>query len=340
MTKVRRLIHPTAAEHGEGTVIHLRVTSPPDITASLAPQLRTNPAVQNLIVLSGAVSNPDGDALHFDVLHATANDVIDRLRDLGVVERGSIILENVDTSLAKVADRATAAQGRFHEFTPVWVEVESRITLGGIYPPSWFALLVIAGLIGAIGILTNSQILVVGAMVVGPEYGAILSLAYGVTRRDVPRIRSAALALIVGFSLAVVGSLLLSLIVRGAGLAPKAYQLGVRPVSNLIDTPDWFSLIVAVLAGIVGVVSLAESRTSTLIGVFISVTTIPAAADIGLSLAFGSGKEAAGSLAQLLLNITVLAAVAIAGLPAQRAMWRRLQHRRVPVSVGLPEPGR
>jgi uncharacterized hydrophobic protein (TIGR00271 family) len=242
--------------------------------------------------------------------------------------------------LAKVADRATAVQGRFHEFTPVWVEVESRIALGGIYPPSWFALLVIAGLIGAIGILTNSQILVVGAMVVGPEYGAILSLAYGVTRRDVPRIRSAALALLVGFGLAVVGSLLLSLIVRGAGLAPKAYQLGVRPVSNLIDTPDWFSLIVAVLAGIVGVVSLAESRTSTLIGVFISVTTIPAAADIGLSLAFGSGKEAAGSLAQLLLNITVLAAVAIAGLPAQRAMWRRLQRRRVPVSVGLPEPGR
>jgi hypothetical protein len=33
---------------------------------------------------------------------------------------------------------------------------------------SWFALLVIAGLIGAVGILANSQILIVGAMVVGP----------------------------------------------------------------------------------------------------------------------------------------------------------------------------
>ena len=335
MTKVGRLNHPSAGEHGEGTVIHLRVTSPPDITALLVPQLRTNPAVLNLVVLPGAVSNPDGDALQFDVIHAAANDVIDQLRELGLVERGSIILENVDTSLATVADRATAQQGRFHEFTPVWTEVESRITLGGIYPPSWFALLVIASLIGAVGILTNSQILVVGAMVVGPEYGAILSLAYGVTRRDVARIRRGALALVIGFSLAVVGSLILSLIVRAAGLAPEAYTLGVRPVSNLIDTPDWFSLIVAVLAGVVGVVSLSESRSSTLIGVFISVTTIPAASDIGLALAFGSGKEAAGSLAQLLLNITVLAAVAIAGLPAQRALWQRLAHRRVAAPVNL-----
>ena len=78
--------------------------------------------------------------------------------------------------------------GRFHQFTPVWAEIESRIALEGTYPPSWFALLVIAGLIGAVGILTNSQILIVGAMVVGPEYGAILSLAFGVTRRDSSRV--------------------------------------------------------------------------------------------------------------------------------------------------------
>jgi uncharacterized membrane protein len=77
----------------------------------------------------------------------------------------------------------------------------------------------------------------------------------------------------------------------------------------------------------VGVVSLTESRSSTLIGVFISVTTIPAASDIGVSLAFGSGSEAWGSALQLLLNVTVLATVAIAGLPVQRALWRRVARR-------------
>jgi uncharacterized hydrophobic protein (TIGR00271 family) len=308
-------------------MIHLRVVSPPDVTGSLVPALRTEPAVMNLTVLPGTVSNPDGDAVHFDVLEGAANEVIGRLRGLGLDQRGSIVLENVDSSISAFADRATARRGRFQQFTPVWAEVQARIERDGAFPPSWFALLVIAGLIGAVGILTNSQILIVGAMVVGPEYGAILSLAYGVTRRDSARVRHSAAALVFGFALAVAGALLLSLIIRGAGLEPKAYALGIRPVSNLIDTPDWFSFIVAALAGVVGVVSLTEARSSTLIGVFISVTTIPAAADIGVSLAFGSTSEAWGSTLQLLLNVTVLTAVAIAGLPVQQAIWRRATRR-------------
>jgi uncharacterized hydrophobic protein (TIGR00271 family) len=301
--------------------------------------LQAEPAVMNLTVLPGAVVHPDGDAVHFDVQHGAANEVIGLLRDLGVEQRGSIMLENVDTSISAFADRATARRGRYQEFTPVWAEVESRIALEGTFPPSWFALLIIAGLIGAVGILTNSQILIVGAMVVGPEYGAILSLAFGVTRRDFAAVRRSAAALAIGFTLAIVGALLLSLIVRGAGLEPRAYALGVRPVSNLIDTPNWFSLIVALLAGVVGVVSLTEARSSTLIGVFISVTTIPAASDTGVSLAFGNRSEAWGSVLQLLLNVTVLTAVAIAGLPAQRAIWRRAARRAGAAPPGLLKSG-
>ena len=244
------------------------------------------------------------------------------------------MLENVDTSISAIADRATARRGRFQQFTPVWAEIEARIVLDGTFPPSWFALLVIAGLIGAVGILTNSQILIVGAMVVGPEYGAIMSLAFGVNRRDSARVLSSAAALAAGFALAVVAALLLSLVIRGAGLEPRLYALGIRPVSDLINSPNWFSFIVAALAGVVGVVSLTEARSSTLIGVFISVTTIPAASDIGVSLAFGSGSEAWGSALQLLLNVTVLAAVAIAGLPAQQAIWRRVARRASAAQTG------
>jgi uncharacterized membrane protein len=80
---------------------------------------------------------------------------------------------------------------------------------------------------------------------------------------------------------------------------------------------------VAVLAGIVGVVSLTEARVGSLIGVFISVTTIPAAANIGVSLAFSSWSQAGGSALQLLLNVVLLIAVGAAGLSAQRNIWRR-----------------
>ena len=308
-------------------MIHLRVVSPPDITGTLMPMLRSEPGVINLTLHPDAVRHPDGDAVHFDVLHGAANDVIERLRDLGVPERGSIVLENVDTSISAHADRAAARRARYQQFTPVWAEVEGRIALEGSFPPSWFALLVIAGLIGAIGIVSNSQILIVGAMVVGPEYGAILSLAFGLIGRDTSRAWRSVGALAGGFALAIVFALLLSLVIRAAGLESKSYALGLRPVSALIDTPNWLSLMVALLAGVVGVISLTEARSSTLIGVFISVTTIPAASDIGVSVAFGTDREAWGSFLQLLLNISVLTAVAAVGIPVQRAIWLRAARR-------------
>jgi uncharacterized hydrophobic protein (TIGR00271 family) len=308
-------------------VIHLRVVSPPDITGAVMPMLREEPGVVNLTLHSDAVSHPDGDAVHFDVLHGAANDVIDRLRGLGLDQRGSIVLENVDTSISAHADRVAAQRARYQQFTPVWAEVEGRISLEGSFPPSWYVLLVIAGLIGAIGIVTNSQILIVGAMVVGPEYGAILSLAYGLINRDSSRVRRSVGALAGGFALAVAFALLLSLIIRAAGLESRAYEVGLRPVSALIDTPNWLSFMVAVLAGVVGVVSLTEARSSTLIGVFISVTTIPAASDVGVSLAFGADSEARGSILQLLLNVVVLTAVAFVGIPVQRAIWLRAARR-------------
>ena len=99
-------------------------------------------------------------------------------------------------------------------------------------------------------------------------------------------------------------TLIFGLAIRWSGNTPQAYLLGVRPVSSLIANPNLFSVIVAVLAGIVGVVSLTEARAAALIGVFISVTTVPAAADTGLSIAYASWTEAWGSALQLLLNVT------------------------------------
>jgi uncharacterized hydrophobic protein (TIGR00271 family) len=311
-------------------VIHVRVVSPPELTVELIPALQSDGGVVNLTVLPASVQNPDGDAIQFDVVQGRANDILDRLRSFDLVERGSISVEPLGAFMSSTADRARLGRPRFDEFSPVWVEVESRIRSDARFPPSWYLLLVIAGLIAAVGLLTNSEILIVGAMVVGPEYGAIVALAFGTNRRDWPLVSRSSIALALGFGLAVVGALLLSLIIRAAGLEPRAFSVGIRPVSDLIQTPDWFSVIVAVLAGAVGVISMTEARAATLIGVFISVTTIPAAADIGVSVAFGSYGEARGSAEQLLLNVFLLAAVAALGIPAQRALWRRITSRSRP----------
>ena len=201
-------------------------------------------------------------------------------------------------------------------------------------PLSFFILLTIAGLIGAVGILTNSQILIVGAMVFGPEYDAIIAAALGISNRDRGAVRDSLLALVSGFLTAIVFTFAFGVCVRAAGKAPEEFLKGIRPVSNLINNPNSFSVVVAILAGLVGVVSPTEARANALIGVFISVTTIPAAADIGVSLAFSSWNKAGGSALQLLLNVFLLIAVGAGGLSTQRAIWRRLgaRQRTLPLS--------
>ena len=305
-------------------MLHVRVVSPQDVTPRLVAALTAEPGVRNLVVLPGAASSPDGDAVQFDLLNESANPVLRQLRGLHRSGRGSVTGGEADVALAGPRNATETRRYARRERIPVWDMVEGTIRAGATYPPSFYVLLVTAALIAAVGILTNSQILVVGAMVVGPEYFAIIAAALGCSQRDWPLVRESLNALGRGFLAAVIAAFLFALAIRAAGVAPASFLRGVRPVAELINSPNIFSVIVAVLAGVVGVVSLTEARANALIGVFISITTLPAAASIGLSVAFGSWHDAAGSLYQLLLNVVILIAVGAAGLSAQRGIWHRL----------------
>ena len=304
-------------------MLHVRAVIPAPLTESLTSRLAAAPGVQNVVVRAGVALRPRGDAVQFDVRDAAANPVFRTLRELGLDRDRVICVERVDATLADPASPAREGGVLRRETAPVWEMVEAVIRHGEAYAPSFYALLAMAGLIGAVGILTNSQILIVGAMVVGPEYNAIMGVALGITRRARDEIRDGLLALCGGFLAAIALTLLFGLAVRMSGQTPAAYLRGVRPVANLINAPNIFSVIVAVLAGVVGVVSLTEARANALIGVFISVTTIPAAASVGISIAYSSWGEAGGSVLQLLLNVILLIVVGAAGLRTQRAIWRR-----------------
>jgi uncharacterized hydrophobic protein (TIGR00271 family) len=228
----------------------------------------------------------------------------------------------VDAVIGERPDPAAAFGIMQRDIAPVWDVVDARIRSEAVYAPSFYILLAIAGLIGAVGILINSEILLVGAMVVGPEYNAIMGVALGIDRHDGQQALRGTLALVAGFLAAIILTLAFGLAIRWSGETPDAFSRGVRPLADLISSPDLFSVVVAVLAGIVGVVSLTESRAGALIGVFISVTTLPAAANIGLSIAYADWTRAMGSTYQLLLNVILLIVVGALVMRLQRVIWR------------------
>jgi len=303
-------------------MLHIRVVSPPGVTGHLTDELTAEAGVLNLLVMRG-VAVSGGDAVQFDAQDATANSILQLLERLGLHRDGSISITTVDAAIVEPARHPGGRRSYHGERAPVWELIEARIAADASYAPSFFALLVFAGLIGACGILTNSPILIVGAMVVGPEYSGIISIALGIERRNWPTVRRGLIALLAGFLLAIGVTLVFALCIRGLGKAPELYLHGTRPVSDLINSPNLYSVVVAVVAGIVGVVSLTLARAGALIGVFISVTTIPAAADIAVSIAFDSWNEARGSTVQLLLNVGLLIIVGAVALRGQRLLWRR-----------------
>jgi uncharacterized hydrophobic protein (TIGR00271 family) len=308
-------------------LFHIRMTSPPDTTGRILEVLGGSAGAVNVTVVPGSARFPDGDVVECDLSPEVANRVIRELRDLGPRQRGAITVDKLETAVIRTHREMIHQTVSDHEIEPVWEVVDATIRSNATYPVSFFLLLVAAGLLAAVGILTNSQILIVAAMVVGPEYNAILGSALGVVQGHRRPVRRGLVALGVGFALAIVAALVFALVVRHTVGAPGDYQLGFLPVANLISRPDFYSVVVAVIAGVVGVVSILQARASALIGVFISVTTIPAAADMGVAAAFGHWSEAWGATEQLVLNVVILLVVGVATLVVQRRFWERRAQR-------------
>jgi uncharacterized hydrophobic protein (TIGR00271 family) len=127
---------------------------------------------------------------------------------------------------------------------------------------------------------------------------------------------------------------------RAAGPAPDSLGVAGHPATLFISNPNTFSVIVAILAGIAGVVSLTTAKAGVLIGVLISVTTIPAAANVGVAAAYGEWNEFGGALAQLGINLTSILVAGIATLSLQRFVYlrRRARYRSAGPSPSSSQP--
>jgi uncharacterized hydrophobic protein (TIGR00271 family) len=184
----------------------------------------------------------------------------------------------------------------------------------------------IAMLIGAVGIILDQPILIVGAMIVGPEFGPLAGLMVATVQRRGHLARRSLAALAVGFPVGIAITALVSLVIKWTGLGPDTIEN--RPFTDFISHPDFFSVMVAYLAGVAGVLSLTSAKSGALIGVLVSVVTIPAAANIGLAAAYADWHEFGGALAQLSINLPTIVLAGITMLYIQRRFYvaRRRKH--------------
>jgi uncharacterized hydrophobic protein (TIGR00271 family) len=213
----------------------------------------------------------------------------------------------------------------------VWSDVTQRAYEDSELNWTYASFMTLATLIATIAIVLDSQILVIGAMVLGPEFGAVAALGVALVRRRYTLLRRAVTTLLAGFTVSILITTLFALAAKALGWIAIDDVTGPRPGTHFIYFPDKWSFIVAVIAGAAGVLSLTSSRTGGLSGVFISVTTVPAAGNIALGLAFGLGSEVWGSTLQLALNLSGMAIAGWVTLIVQQTVWRRMSAKRAGV---------
>ncbi len=311
-------------------MIHVRIVAPADRAEAVLDVLTRSPAVVHVIHLPGAARKPDGDVILCDIAREDTSLIVGELRALGIERDGSIALDPIDTSISDAAVRAQVAAEGLPSDAVVWERVESVVGESTELSWSFLAFMTIATLLAAVAILLDSPVLLVGAMVVGPEFGPIAAIAVALVQRRGALARRSLLALVVGFAVAVVAAYVGTEAILALGLVDGGSHSGdVRPFTGFISNPDAISFLIAYLAGTAGILSLTTSKSSVLIGVLISVTTIPAASNIAVAAAESDWAECGEAAAQLGLNLAALLLAGLLTLGVQRNAFAARGRRRV-----------
>jgi uncharacterized hydrophobic protein (TIGR00271 family) len=308
-------------------VVHLRIVVPEDRTEKVLGLLERAPSTCNLVFLAGAARQPSGDVVLCDVAREDASIVIEDLKELGVARDGSIAMEQIDSQISDAARRAERAARGIPSDAVIWEEVEARTSESSELGGNFVVFMVLACLIGSVGIFTGSPILIVGAMVVGPEFGPLAGLCVAIVERRRRVALRSLTALTVGFPIGITAAFLFTLICVATGLVDSGFKSIDNPLTQFIAEPDAFSVIVAVLAGAAGVLSLTSAKSGALVGVLISVTTIPAAANIGVAAALGNWDDWRGAMTQLSINLIGIVVAGVTTLYVERRLFERRRSR-------------
>lgn len=300
----------------------MRVIAPSERAGDVVQLVEGSPACANLTVMPGVARAPAGDLVQFDVAREAANGVLDRLRELGLRESGSISVEQIDISISTCAEAAEEAAPGYEEDAVVWDELDARTADDATLTWAFLAFLALATQIAGIGALLDQPILIVGAMVLGPEFGAVAAICFGIMRGDVVRIGTALRTLAVGFAVAIGITLACAAVSRGLGWITPS-MLDQRSLTTFIIHPDRWSFIVAILAGVAGILPITAGKSSALVGVFISVTTVPAAGNIAVATALAHWNEVGTSAIQLGVNLGGMMIAGLATLGVQWLLWER-----------------
>jgi uncharacterized hydrophobic protein (TIGR00271 family) len=254
-----------------------------------------------------AATDPEHSIVVADLRPRIVDALLHDLRRRGVADD--------EITLARLDVVGTGAHARA-EASFVWEDVLSMAWLNARPLARYLAFMFVAGVIACYGVLDNNAILIVGAMAVSPDLLPITAIGVGIVGRNRDLAGRAFLTLAIGLAAATIAATLVAFGQEQLSLLSSGFDIKATILGSLTEVNDE-TIVVAFAAGVGGMLAL-ETRASSAVGVAISVTTIPAAAYLGVTVGLEEFERVGGALAVLGTNVAMLVIGASLALASQR----------------------
>ncbi len=296
-------------------MLRLRLAVDEHRADAVADELEGTGGVHRIVALNPERAGSDV-VLAADVMPSVADQVMGMIRDWGIGEADYLLVrQDVVAPLPPPQTRFARAQ----EFA--WIEVMGEARTHSRPLGRYLALMTVAAVLGAIGVLTDNPILIVGAMAVSPDILPICAACVAIVAGRIRLARRATVTLLLGIVLTWVVAAALAWGLQLVNILSSDFQVHEEGLHGL-QSIDYSTILVALAAGVAAMLTF-ETRAASAVGVAISVTTIPASALFGVSLGLGEVSVIWGAAGVLAVNVTLLLLSGVATLAVQRWLVAR-----------------
>jgi uncharacterized hydrophobic protein (TIGR00271 family) len=291
-------------------MLQLRVYGPPEALAAAGHELEHEGSAQHLALTRGL--RADSAVLTGEVAPEAADAVLRHLIGRGIPEPDMALTRSDDISPFGVV-RPSASL--------IWADVLGQAVRNSRLVGRFLVFMLTAGVIAGFGVIEVNAILIVGAMAVSPDALPIAAACIGLVSRRAGLAGRALSTLALGLAAAALAACAITLMLELIGQMPADFVVGESALSGLTSV-NATTVVVAGAAGVAGMLAL-ETRASAGVGVAISVTTIPAAAYLGVAAGVGEVDKVLGALAVLAVNVVMISLGGAGTLVTQRRLARR-----------------
>lgn len=310
----------------------LKVVCPSDLTDRVVDAINEIPGAGRISATASLDHDGSMTVLQTEIPNRSADQILAGLAALDGWGDGEVTLTEVGESERIRFDRGNAIAAAEREDGVGRRQVRTMLRHLVRFDYQYVALMMMAALIATVGLIANLPIAIIGAMAFSPDLGRLNAMAFALLIRDGGLFwhgtRSIAAGMVIAMALSALGTVILVLV--GATDEPLS---GIpAQLRDYVSVIDGFTIMIALAAGVAAMVVFIGERGQSAVGVGVSITTIPAAAYVGIALAAGEWTEAGSAAMVLIVNIVCVVGAEVA---TGFILRKRLRLRAEPT----PRPG-